>query len=299
MKRTEVAVTVKKRKLTLSNLEKIMYPETGFTKGQVIDYYRRIAPVILPHLTDHPLTLKRYPDGVEGMFFYEKRCPEHKPDWMPVKVVPGRAEPVNYCVVNDEPSLIWVANLASIELHTMLYKTADTNCPSFMVFDLDPGEPATILDCIEVAFDLRNLLKSEGLKSFAKVSGGKGIHFYVPLNTRVTFDETKQFAKTAAQTLERASGGRVVSKMSKALRVGKIFIDWSQNDEHKTTVCAYSLRARTRPTVSMPVTWEELERAHKNKDAESLVFESEKAIERAADKGDLFKEVLTLKQKLP
>ena len=292
-------MTLGGKQLALTNLDKVLYPQAGFTKAQVIDYYRRIAPYLLPHLQGKCLTLKRYPEGVDEEFFYEKRCPPYHPDWIATKVVPGEEKPIPYCVVNDEPSLIWIANLASIELHTLLHTVQDITRPVVMVFDLDPGPPATILDCAEIALEMRKVLQRVGLESFPKTSGGKGLHFYVPLNTPVTFDETKNFSRAVAQSMEKRFPEKVVSKMAKALRGGKVFVDWSQNDEHKTTVCVYSLRAKDRPTVSAPLTWAEVKKAISRKDPGVLDIDYARAIERAKKRGDLFKEVLTLEQKLP
>ena len=297
----KLPIKIDGRKLTLSNVDKVLYPQSGFTKGQMIEYYRRIAPVLIPHLKNRPLTLKRFPNGVREEFFYEKRCPSFRPDWILTRQVgeSSRAEPPNYCVVNDAAALIWVANLASIELHTMLFTIEKINVPTFMVFDLDPGAPADIINCAEIAIHMRDMLQNLKLQSFPKTSGGKGLHFYVPLNTPASFDQTKTFSRAVARTMEQAFPDRVVSKMSKSLRPGKVFIDWSQNDSHKTTVVAYSLRARERPTVSTPLTWKELERAYDKKDAGLLHFEWDDVLRRVEKTGDLFAEVLTLKQSLP
>jgi bifunctional non-homologous end joining protein LigD len=291
-----------RRTLRVSNLGKVLYPKAGFTKGQVIDYYARIAPVMLPHVRDHPVTLKRYPDGVEAGFFYEKMCPAYRPDWM--KIAPrassgGKRATVEYCLLSDAPSLVWVANLAALELHTMLSRAKSADRPLYMVFDHDPGEGVTLLDCIAIALRFREMLAHLGLQSFPKTSGGKGLHLYVPLNTTVTFDQTKLFSRSLAQLLERDDPQHVTTNMSKALRVGKVFVDWSQNDDHKTTVAVYSLRARERPTVSTPVTWDEVERAHKKKDADSLLFTADQVLQRVEKLGDVFAPVLKLKQKLP
>ncbi len=300
MAKQKTTVEVAGKKLELSNLDKVLYPETGFTKGQTIDYYRRMAPLILPHLEGHPLTLKRYPHGVAEDFFYEKRCPSYRPEWMETRQVDTRSDkPLKYCVVNDEPGLVWVANLASIELHSLLYRKEHLDRPTALVFDLDPGPPAGLLQCAEVALAMRDMLGELGLESFPKSSGGNGLHFYVPLNTPVTFDDTKGFARAVARTFEKHQGDQVTSVMKKSERTGKVFIDWSQNDQHKTTVCVYSLRARQRPTVSAPLEWKEVEQAVKREDASGLIFEAEQMLQRADKKGDLFAPVLTLKQKLP
>ena len=290
------------RRLPVSNLDKVFYPKAGFTKGDVINYYIRIAPVLLPHLKDRPLTLKRYPNGVEGMFFYEKRCPSFRPTWF--KTAPiwseGNNEHINFCLANDLPSLVWAANLADLELHTFLSKKQNPDRPTMLVFDLDPGPPADIINCVQVAFWLKEKFDNMGLESFAKTTGSKGLQLYVPLNSpRVTFDETKRLARSLAELLTREHPQQVVYDMKKALRKGKVLIDWSQNDEHKTTVCVYSLRAKERPTVSTPVTWMELQKALKARKTDQLTFDADNVLRRVAKMGDLFASVLTLKQKLP
>jgi bifunctional non-homologous end joining protein LigD len=299
--KTESELEIDGRVLKVSNLDKVMYPSAGFTKGQIIDYYVRVSPCLLPHLKNHPLVLKRYPNGVEAAFFYEKRCPSHRPEWVQTAPIVSESsgEEINYCVINDLPALVWAANLADIELHSLLAKCKNPNRPTVMVFDLDPGPPAHILHCVEVAFWLRELFDGLKVECFPKTSGSKGLQLYVPLNTPVTFDETKSLAKTLAELLAQRHPRQVVSKMSKALRKGKVFIDWSQNDDHKSTVSVYSLRARERPTVSTPVTWEELDKAHKSGDGERLVFSADEVLKRVEKLGDLFEPVLRLKQKLP
>jgi len=251
---------VEGKKLSVSNLDKVLYPKVGFTKGQVVDYYIRIAPVLLPHLQDRPLTMKRYPNGVEGEFFYEKNCPSHRPTWVKTAKVwsEGNKRMMNYCLANDLPTLVWAANLADLELHTSLARKRNVAQPTMMVFDLDPGAPANIVQCCQVGLWLRELLSKMKLKSFAKTSGSKGLQVYVPLNTPVMFDQTKDVSRALAQLLEREHADLVTSNMSRALRKGKVFVDWSQNDEHKTTICVYSLRAKEEPTVSTPVTWDEV-----------------------------------------
>ncbi|HTS38848.1 MAG TPA: non-homologous end-joining DNA ligase [Candidatus Solibacter sp.] len=301
LKLTDSAVEIQGRTLKLSNLEKVLYPAVGFTKKDVIDYYARIAPAMIPHLTARALTRKRYPDGVDGEPFFEKNAPMHKPDW--VKTAPiwsgHNRRTIHYILADDLPTLIWLANLAALELHPSLALASDITCPTEMVFDLDPGAPANILQCCQVAFWLREIFDHFGLKSFPKTSGSKGLQVYVPLNTPTTYEATKTFALLLAQWLEHEHPKEVVSDMKKQLRTGKVFVDWSQNDEHKTTIAVYSLRARERPTVSTPVTWEECERAHKKKDASLLVFESKQVVSRFEKMGDLFESVLELKQKLP
>ena len=292
---------VEGRKLTVSNLEKVLYPEAGFTKAQVIDYYIRIAPVLLPHLKNRPITLKRYPDGVEGFFFYEKQCPAHRPQWVKPTKVPGSREEghIDYCVMNDLPALVWAANLADLELHTFLHRAPAIARPTALAFDLDPGPPADIVLCCQVALWLKDIFDELGLESFPKTSGSKGLQLFVPLNTATTYDKTKEFAHTLAERLEREHPAQVVSRMTKSLRRGKVFIDWSQNDNHKTTVNVYSLRAKSQPTVSTPVTWEEVARCLKTKSADRLVFVSDDVLKRVKKHGDLFAPVQTLKQRLP
>jgi bifunctional non-homologous end joining protein LigD len=296
-----VEVEVAGRRLRLSNLDKVFYPATGFTKGQVVDFYTRIAPALLPHLRDRPLTLKRYPDGVEGPHFYEKQCPSHRPDWVETAAVVAEREKktINFCLANDLATLVWLANLADLELHTSLSTAPDVQRPTMMVFDLDPGEPAAILECAQVGLWLRQTLADLGLESFAKTSGSKGLQVYVPLNAAVTYDETKPFSHALARITERQHPELVVSKQKKDLRRGKVLVDWSQNDDFKTTACVYSLRARERPTVSTPVEWEEVEQALSKRAPERLVFESEAVLERVEQRGDLFEPVLSLSQSLP
>lgn len=295
-----VQVEVERRQLKLSNLDKVLYPSVGFTKAQVIDYYTRIAPALVPHMADRPLTLKRYPDGVDGKYFYEKKCPSHRPPWFRTTAVwSGRNnEEINYCVVDDLPSLVWVANMASLELHTSLARAKDVHQPTMMVFDLDPGPPAGIKECCEVGLELRDLFAELKLESFPKTSGSKGLQVYVPLNTKVTYEQTKPFALAVAQQLEQKHPKLVLSNMKKELRKGKVFVDWSQNDDHKTTVCVYSLRARERPTVSAPVSWDEVEAHHRGK-RKDLSFTSDEVLSRFERDGDIFAPVLKLKQKLP
>ncbi len=295
-----VTVQVGDRTLELSNLDKVLYPESGFTKGDYIAYLQRIAPLLLPHLEDRPLSLKRYPDGVDGFFFFEKRCPAHRPDWICTRnVMGGKAGAIDFCLANDLPSLVWLGNIACLELHAYLYRGDRTERPTALVFDLDPGEPAGLADCLELGEHLRDLLEHHGLECFAKISGGKGLHLYAPLNTAVDFEATKAFAKAAAMAMEHRYPDRVVSQMAKKLRAGKVLIDWSQNDRSKTTCSVYSLRAHARPTVSTPVTWEEIAAARKARKPERLVFEAPELLKRVEKLGDLFAPVLSMKQKLP
>ncbi len=292
-------LTIDDKRMKLTNLGKIFYPESDFTKADVIDYYARIGPVITPHLKNRPLTLKRYPNGVDEEYFYEKQCPKFRPKWLETTKVQGQDKIINFCMANDVPSLIWVANLASLELHTSLSLSNDIMRPTMIVFDLDPGPPATLLQCIEIGLKLRDVLQDLGLQSFPKTSGGKGLHVYIPLNTPVTYDQTKPFAHAIAELMEKRHKNLVTSNMRKDLRSGKVFVDWSQNDDHKTTVCAYSLRAGPKPTVSAPVEWKECERALKQQDASKLVFEAPEVLKRVDRKGDIFAPVTKLKQKLP
>jgi bifunctional non-homologous end joining protein LigD len=294
-----VEVEVDGRQLRLSNLDKVLYPAVGFTKGQVIDYYTRIAPVLLPHLRDHPLTLKRYPNGVEEKYFYEKQAPSHRPDWVKTVPVPARGRTIDFVRANDLPTLVWLANLADLELHTSLSLAKDLERPTTLAFDLDPGPPATIVECAEVALLLRELFDNWELESFPKTSGSKGMQIYVPLNTKVTYDDTKPFSKALAELLAKQHPKLVVSSQKKELRGGKVLVDWSQNDEHKTTVSVYSLRAKERPTVSTPLTWEEVEELTESRDPESAVFDSDDVLDRVEEHGDLFEPVAKLKQKLP
>jgi bifunctional non-homologous end joining protein LigD len=298
---TDSVIDVQGRNLKLSNLEKVLYPAAGFTKKDVIDYYVRIAPAIIPHLAGRALTRKRYPDGVEGEPFFEKNAPMHRPEW--VKTAPiwsGRnRRTVHYVLADDMATLVWLANLAALELHPSLALAKDITCPTEMVFDLDPGPPANIVQCCQVGLWLREIFEHFGLQSFPKTSGSKGLQIYVPLNTPTTYESTKMFSHALAQLLEHDHKELVLSEMSRQARTGKVFVDWSQNDEHKTTVAVYSLRARERPTVSSPVKWEEVERAHKKKDPGLLVFEAKQVVGRFEKMGDLFAPVLELKQRLP
>jgi bifunctional non-homologous end joining protein LigD len=296
-----VQLQVEGRTLEVSNLDKVLYPESGFTKGDLIEYYRQIGPVLLPHLHGRALTLKRYPDGVDKFFFYEKRCPPHRPEWVETASVysHGRGENMDYCLANDLPTLVWAANLADIELHTSLALSDDQTRPTAMVFDLDPGEGADIVDCAQVALWLREELNALNLESFIKTSGSKGLQMYVPLNTSVTFDETKAMARRLGEILEAKHPERVVTKMLKTLRKKKVLIDWSQNDEHKTTVSVYSLRATSDPSVSMPLQWKEVEDLLRTKNKKAVRFSPDAALKRVEKLGDLFEPLLALKQKLP
>ncbi len=286
------------RKLKLSNLDKVLYPGSGFTKAQVIDYYIRVSPFLLPHLKNRPVTMKRYPDGVKGAFFYEKDAPRFTPDWVETFPVPRKAggKPIRYILINNLATLVWCANLADLELHPFLHRAPAIDRPTSLVFDLDPGEGADILNCARVAFLLKERFDAWKLEAFPKVSGSRGLQVYVPLNTAVTYDQTRPFAQSVATLLAHAHPDAVVANMTKSERTRKVFIDWSQNSDFKTTVGVYSLRAkRDAPFVSMPVDWEEL----RAKKAESLFFAPDAALKRLEKSGDLFAPVLTKKQKLP
>jgi bifunctional non-homologous end joining protein LigD len=289
------------RRLSLSNLDKILYPEAQFTKGQVIDYYTRVAPAVLGHLRGRPLTLKRYPNGVDSAHFYEKQCPSHRPEWVRTAAVYSRSNgrTIDFCLADDLPTLVWLANLADLELHTSLALADDVKRPTVLAFDLDPGAPATVVECAEVALELRMVFEHVGMQAFPKTSGSKGMQVYVPLNTPVTYAQTREFAQGLAQLLERRLPKLVVSNMKKELRRGKVFVDWSQNAEHKTTVCVYSLRARPQPTVSTPLRWDEVEAVVESREPEQLVFTSGQVLDRVAEHGDLFAPVLELEQSLP
>ncbi|MGI8559401.1 MAG: DNA ligase D [Solirubrobacteraceae bacterium] len=292
---------VEDRALALSNTGKVLFPVSGFTKGDLIEFYREASAALLPHLRGRPLTMKRYPDGVEGKFFYEKRCPEHRPDWVKTaQVRSGSGDAaIPFCLVNDLPTLIWTANLASIELHPSLSLAQDPDCPTALVFDLDPGAPAGVVECCEVALLLRELFAQLQLETLIKTSGGKGLQLYLPLNSPASYAQTKPLARAVAELLERRAPDLVVSRMNKALRRGRVLIDWSQNDRHKTTVSVLSVRARERPMVSTPITWQEVERAARAEDASLLEFDTTAALARLARHGDLFASMLTLQQALP
>jgi bifunctional non-homologous end joining protein LigD len=297
---TKQSLDVEGTKVDVTNLNKIFYPKAGFTKGDVIDYYVRISPVLLPHLKDRPITLKRYPDGVEGSFFYEKKCQTHRPKSMKTtKVAKSEGGEINYCVINDLPSLVWAANLADLELHTFLHKAPSVHRPTAIAFDLDPGPPADIVLCCKVALWLKGTFDALQMESFAKTSGSKGMQIYIPINSAVTYEKTKAFSRAIGELLESKSPETVVSKMQKSLRSGKVLVDWSQNDDHKTTVNVYSLRAKDYPTVSTPVTWDEVETVVRRRNATFLNFESREVLKRVQKMGDIFAPVLSLRQKLP
>ena len=297
-------VEVDGRELKLTNLDKVLYPKAGFTKGEMVDYYARVGPTMVPHLNGRAVTLRRFPEGVDDLdsAFFEKRCPRHRPKW--VKTTSVRAGPgsgkIDFCVCDSLPTLVWMAQLAAIELHPSLSRSRAPNRPTLLAFDLDPGPPAGVVECCRVALRLHGLFDHFGIEAFPKTSGSKGLQVYVPLNRRdVSYEKTKPLAKAIAQLLEKETPDQVVSKMKKVDRRGKVFVDWSQNHRSKTTISVYSMRARERPTVSTPVSWEEVEHAAENDDAASLVFEAGAVLERIEKQGDLFAPVLELEQDLP
>lgn len=298
--KAKTPVVVDGRELTLSNLGKVLWPKAGFTKAHVIDYYRKIAPALLPHLRDRALTMKRYPDGVEGPFFYEKSCPAHAPEWVRRAGVYSetRGGDIEFCVIDDLASLIWTANMADLELHTYLSKVDDPLTPTMMVFDLDPGPGTDVVDCAKVAITLRGMLDDLGLESVAKTSGSKGMQVYVPLNTPTSYDDTKPLARALGELVEREQPRNITTSMKKLEREGRVFIDWSQNDDHKTTVCVYSLRAREEPTVSTPLSWKETKRLAEG-DRALARFLPDEVIARYKRHGDLFEPALQLEQTLP
>jgi bifunctional non-homologous end joining protein LigD len=296
-------VEVDGRSLKLTNLDKVIYPKAGFTKGEMIDYYARIGPAILPHLKGRAVTLHRFPEGVAegGKAFYEKRCPKHRPDWVKTITVSAgpRAGDIDFCTCSGLPTLVWLAQLATIELHPSLSLGRSPQKPTVLAFDLDPGPPADILDCCRVGLRIREMFGRFELECFPKTTGSKGLQVYMPLNTRITYERTKPFARAIAQLLEKQTPDQVLHKMSKEMRKGKVFVDWSQNHPRKTTVAVYSMRAREFPTVSTPVTWQEVEKALDKKDADLLRFEAPDVVKRVEKHGDLFAGVLELEQKLP
>jgi len=292
-----VAVEIGGRTLRVSNLDKVLYPAVSFTKAQVIDYYVRIAPVMLAHVEGRGLTLRRWPDGVEADSFFEKRCPSHAPDWLPSVAGPGdRGGTIQYCSLNETAALAWTANLAALELHAPMARSTDIESPTMTVFDLDPGEPATIIECCQVALRIRALLEGLGLSVYPKTSGSKGLQLYLPLNTPHTHEHCSGFALAVAQLLERDTPAAVTSVMRKSLRKGKIFVDWSQNSRHKTTIAPYSLRARPEPTVSTPVSWDEVSNTA---DGKPLGFVAAQVLERVEEFGDLFAPTVSEQQELP
>ncbi len=293
---------IDERVVRVSNLDKVLYPAKHFTKAQVIDYYIRVSAYFLPHFQNRPVTLKRFPDGVRGEFFYEKDAPGYTPKWVKTFPVPRRSgkSDICYILINDLSTLVWAANIASLEFHPFLHCAPNLQRPTSIVFDLDPGKGVDILACADVAFLLKDLLARLHLECFAKVSGSKGIQVYVPLNTPVDYSITRPFARSVAELLEKQHPDEIISEMAKAQRVGKVFIDWSQNADFKTTVGVYSLRAkRSEPFVSVPVTWEELSKARRARRPDRLYFDPESTLKRLDKVGDLFAPVLTLQQSLP
>lgn len=297
-----VPVEIEGRQLSLSNLQKVLYPEAGTTKAAIIDYYTRIADVMLPHLRGRPLTMVRYPNGVDGGRFFEKRCPDHRPDWMGTVALDRESggQAIEHCDVQERADLVWTANLAALELHTTMARLPDTERPTMVVFDLDPGAPADIVTCARVALILRQLFERLALTAFPKTSGSKGLQLYIPVNQPdLTYDDTRAFSLSTGQLVEKVHPDLALTKMTKSERTGKVFIDWSQNHRTKTTVTAYSLRARTRPTVSTPVTWDEVSDAADQGSAEALTFEFGDVLSRVERFGDLFAKTETLEQELP
>jgi bifunctional non-homologous end joining protein LigD len=291
-------VVVDGRELKLSNLDKVLYPGTGTTKGEVIQYYARIAPVMLPHLEGRCITLKRFPDGVEKDGFFEKRCPKHRPQWMHTAVGPGdRNGEVAYCAMDEPAALVWAANMAALELHVPMALSEDLESPRAVVFDFDPGLPAAMRECCETALWVREILEGVGLQGFCKTSGSKGLQLYVPLNTPCTHQRAADFALAVGQLLEHQHRDRITTEMARSIRPGKIFVDWSQNARHKTTIGVYSMRARPEPTCSTPVTWDEVAACADG--GPELRFDWQEMLARVDDVGDLFADVLTLEQHLP
>ncbi len=291
-------VRVGEHEVSLSNLDKVLYPQTGTTKGAVIDYYARIAPTMLAHLAGRCITLKRFPNGVETKGFFEKRCPNHRPDWVGTYPGPGDREgDIGYCALEEPADLVWAANMAALELHVPMALAADLDAPRIVVFDFDPGPETDIHTCCEVALWVREILDAAGLQGWAKTSGSKGLQLYVPLNAPCTHEHAADFALAAGQVLERQHRERVTTTMAKAARPGKIFVDWSQNARHKTTIGAYSLRARPEPTVSTPVTWDEVGACASGE--VELRFRFDEVLDRVTELGDLFAPVLSVEQSLP
>ena len=294
----EVMAKNNPKKPTLTHLDKVLYPKAKFTKRDVIGYYQAVAPILLPYLKDHPISMKRYPDGVNGEFFFEKNCPKFKPSFVKTATI-AKFKKTSYCLINNLPSLIWVANLASLEIHPLLSRFPKPRIAQSLVFDLDPGKPANVIDCAQVALELKKLLDRLKLKSFIKTTGGKGLQVYVPLNTDVTFKQTKEFAHKIALLFEEKMPKLVTSKVAKKYRKGKVYIDWLQNDPNKTTISVYSLRASETPLVSTPLMWGEVIKGLRSKKIKFFRFSPDEVLKRVKTKGDLFKPALTLKQHLP
>ncbi|HMI81237.1 MAG TPA: non-homologous end-joining DNA ligase [Solirubrobacterales bacterium] len=297
-------VEVDGKELRLTNLDKVLYPEAGFTKGEMVDYYARVAPAIVPHLSGRAVTLRRFPEGVDDLdaAFFEKRCPKHRPKWVKTTRVEAgpNAGKIDFCVCDSLPTLIWMAQLAAIELHPSLSLSRAPKRPTVVAFDLDPGPPADIVDCCRVGLRLREVLSQLDLDCYAKTSGSKGMQVYVPLNAKTSYEETRPFAQALAQLIAKQDPDKVLAKMGKKTdRSGKVLIDWYQNNERKTTIAVYSLRARERPTCSTPIAWEEAEAVAESGDGSSLVFETGDVLQRIEEQGDLFAPVLELEQALP
>src|SRR3954454_7674807 len=288
------------RRLAIGHLDRVVFPQAGTTKGELLDYYVRIADAMLAHLRHRPLHMHRYPEGVEGPRFWQKGCPEGRPAWVATVPVWSRDKgaAIEFCVVDELATLVWAVNIGSLELHTSLHTRADLHRPTAIAFDLDPGPGAGLLECAEVALRVRAVLGDLGLDGRPKTSGGKGLQVYVPLDGRAAYAQTKPVARTLAEVLEAQTPERVVSRMARSLRTGKVLVDWSQNTEHKSMVCAYSVRAKERPTVSTPLRWDEVEAAVDRDDAGALVFEMGAVLERVAEHGDLFAPVRTQRQPL-
>jgi bifunctional non-homologous end joining protein LigD len=292
-----VTVDIDGHRLSLSNLDKVLYPAAGFTKGQVIDYYARVAEAMLPHLEARGVTLRRYPNGVDEQSFFEKRCASHRPDFVGTALGPGdRRGGIHYCVLDSRAALVWAANMAALEIHAPMARAGDIDSPTMVVFDLDPGDPASIVECGQVALDIQAVLDTLDLVSFAKTSGSKGMQLYVPLNTPHTHEHASSFAHALAQLLEKQQPKRITSVMAKAVRPGRVFVDWSQNSHHKTTVAAYSMRAKVRPTISTPISWDEVQACA---DGDVLSFEAAEVLDRVEELGDLFADTATIEQELP
>ena len=290
-------VEIGERRLSVSNLDKVLYPLVGFTKAQVIDYYVRVAPTMLDHIGDRGVTLRRWPNGVNEQSFFEKRCPTHRPEWLSTCGGPGdRGGSIDYCCIGEVAALAWTANMAALEIHSPMARCGDIESPTMVVFDLDPGAPATIVECCQVALDVRDVLDHLDMEVYAKTSGSKGLQLYVPVNTPCTHEQASAFALAVGQILEKQFPQRVLVTMAKAARSNKVFVDWSQNSRHKTTIAPYSLRAMERPTVSTPIDWDEVAAGA---DGEPLIFEAADVLERIAERGDLFAATVTQEQELP
>jgi len=294
---TEVTVEVGERTLKLTNLEKVLYPQTGFTKANVIDYYVRIAPVFLNHIGDRGITMRRFPDGVDGESFFNKRAPHWRPDWLDAVRGPGESDgPLDYCQLGELAAVAWAANLAALEIHSPMARSDDIESPTMLVYDLDPGEGTGMTECCQIAESLAEVLDAVDLHAWAKTSGSKGLQLYVPLNTPHTHDHVGAFARATGQLLERQRTDEITTTMGASNRIGKVLIDWSQNSRHKTTIAPYSLRAKPTPTVSTPITWDEVAAGAAG---EPLSFEAHDVLARVDELGDLFAPTVTLEQVLP